>query len=63
LFAAGAAEAAAERPVSASSLSSWAVSEGIRRVRADSVGRNVRTLTAVAALGGFLFGYDTGVIR
>jgi sugar porter (SP) family MFS transporter len=32
------------------------------REQEDRVGRNVRRISVVAALGGFLFGYDTGVI-
>lgn len=42
-------------------LRAWA-SEGVRRVREDAVMRKMHYLTAMAALGGFLFGYDTGVI-
>jgi hypothetical protein len=34
--------------------------EGVRRVRYDNVQRKMRYLTGTAAIGGFLFGYDTG---
>jgi hypothetical protein len=34
--------------------------ESLRHVRADEVMRKMRFLTGIAAIGGFLFGYDTG---
>ena len=34
--------------------------EGVRRIRNDNVQRKMRYLTGTAAIGGFLFGYDTG---
>ena len=43
-----------------SAATSWA-REGYRRVRSDRVRRRMRWLTGVAAIGGFLFGYDTYV--
>jgi hypothetical protein len=39
----------------------WAASVGRLRVRQDQVQRKMHVLTGTAAVGGFLFGYDTGM--
>jgi hypothetical protein len=46
------------RIVEEAGLSSWAV-EVYRRVRQDQIERKMRWLTGMAAIAGFLFGYDT----
>jgi len=40
----------------------WYINEGENRIRINKVQRFMRTLTILSAIGGFLFGYDTGVV-
>jgi len=40
----------------------WYIDEGEHRVRTLKIQKFMRTLTTLSAIGGFLFGYDTGVV-
>lgn len=40
----------------------WYMNEGEKQIRTLKIQKFMRTLTTLSAIGGFLFGYDTGVV-